>query len=273
MANLEDLRVELKRRRQLANRKVRRIENEGVEIAGTKHDPRSQTDVKKLNVKQLQSELNKLTTFSSRRTQFVGGHRGRPIPIVEWRKYSAAQKAANESANALYERYRNIVIDRNGTTIGERDAYTRSDFPNTANPAVNSPFKKIERVPRQVTTQKALKQMTKQQQAKIDPKHMENFVREGKRDLRKMLKVAGQSDMMRDIDKLTTKQFHILWGFTSFAMDISIAYENGKRAEKHGPSRSDEQTTQGSMDGAREMLDFIKTIPDDDSKPSRRRRK
>ncbi|QXG07810.1 hypothetical protein [Curtobacterium phage Reje] len=253
----DEIRREIRRRLQSVNRKVRRIENSGVEISGTEFDPRRRdAPLNRYNRVQLNNYRKRLDSFMDRSNQFVGDSSRRPIPRKEWQAYKGPERAANRNADKLARKYGDIKLPDGNTVLG-RDAMARNvNFPMTANAASNSPLHKLERVPRNIASRKALKRLTQQQQAKVNPFYQDKLVSAGRRDARKMLKELGDTETQKKLNKLTDKQFHVLWAYTEFPDLLSRRYTGpeGKGADLDEMNRADRQI---ALDDAREGKGWI----------------
>lgn len=261
MSDIARLRKELKQRVQAANRKVNRLEKQGIEITGTEFDPRRENPrIDRYNSNQVESYRAKLDAFVDRKNRFVGDTRGRPIPRSEWQAYKRAESRANRKSDNAFNKIKDVYVPSAGQTIAQREASTKSEFPRTANPAVNSPFNKITRKPEQLASRKALEALTKQQQAKVDPRYMEQFVADGRVQLEKMMKVINRPEMQERFDKLTTKQFHLIWGYTNAADDLSTDYEIITASGKGKSNKSDEKLQADSLENVSDILDWVSKI-------------
>ncbi|QXG07734.1 hypothetical protein QEJ61_gp02 [Curtobacterium phage Pize] len=258
MATNDELRAEIMRRLQAANRKVNRLKNKGVAIEGTKYDVRRpDAKINRYNNKQLTHYLGEINGFVHRSNAFVGGVRGVPIRRATWNKLNRAQRRGNQFAEKNFQNIKDIVISPNGMTVGQREAATRSDFPMTANPASNSPFRKIERKPNNIAGERAAIKLMKQHQQRVTEEHIGRFVRQGKKELRQMLKDIGRPDIWQRVTKLDEKQFHLLWGWTEFARDISQEYEEAKLLKAGKSNRGRAEASENTLAEAEELIDFI----------------
>lgn len=264
---LNELRAALAESRRLVNRKVKRIERSGVDIERTKQDPRTKTPVNKLTTKQIQSELKRNATFRSRKTQFVADTFGRPIPRHVWRAYVKAENAGNELSKRTMAKVKDVEMPHTGMTIGQHEAATRSEFPRTADPAVNTPYKTVKRRPDQIASQKALERLTKQQQRKVDPRYQKQLEREGRAQLAKMMRTINDPELEKRIKKLTTNQFNMAWQFGGLADDASLWFNvlggSGKGAtmEDRSNTRYGQKIVSDSINGIGEKLTWAESQP------------
>jgi len=222
---INELRKKVRDLEKRAARKISRNRSKGVELNNSDFDPRRKNaNVGRYNSHQLRAYAGNLERFLSRRTQFVGGARGVPIRREKWRQFEAHQNRYNENATKAYNEVRGIKLP-NGMTIGEREAATRSEFPTTANPAVNAMFRKSGFTPDGLTGERALAALVKQIKAKNDPKRIAKEIASGREQLAQMLKVVGRNDIQEKVNRLNDKQFNLLWQYSNFAGAVSINYE------------------------------------------------
>lgn len=225
------MRAEVKAAHISASRKVRRNEAKGIKVEDSAYDPRRDiSKVNRYNAVQLRSYLKDLNEFRSRRTQFVKGAKGAPLPSQAWRNYAKIQKQRNSIVENVNKQYADVFLDNSDMTIAERMERVVPDrLSPGSNPAVNNPFARlITRAPENVTSEKALRTLVKQAQKQLDPKYMDRMAREGKKTVATFLRTAGQYELLADIQKLNNKQFHMLWTYTNLGNVSSLAYELAK---------------------------------------------
>lgn len=105
--------------------KVRRLEKQGITIAGTVHDPRRAVEnVKRYNRKQLDTYISELQEFTKRSTKFVKGSQGAPIPLLEYSLYKAQESIYNEVSKRFAARNAELLLPGQAMTVGERSGQT-----------------------------------------------------------------------------------------------------------------------------------------------------
>ncbi|URG18047.1 terminal protein [Curtobacterium phage Ayka] len=259
MSDINELRRQVRMRQQAANRKAKRIQNAGVNIAGTPYDPRRENaPIDKMRSRDLQTYLKQLNGFMSRKTQFVPDTWGRPIHAQKWRAYKRAETRANRKAENMADMLKHYTMPGSDVTLAERHAYAKdTEFPNTANHTVNSPLRKVSRMPSSIASEKALARLTKQQQGKVDPQFFEMTVKRGRIEATKMLKKLGDTEQIKALKGLTDKQFHILWSYTPYSDNTSIRYENGKVEDR---GRAEDQMDNTETEVAKSWLRWAKKL-------------
>lgn len=259
-SELEAHRALVRKRVQDVNRKIRRLEKEGVNLAGTEFDPRRpQAPIHKYNTSQLVAYKRKLDNFQSRKTQFVGDTHARPIPIAEWRGYLRPQRAATKFAQRIQETLNSIFVEPTGLTIGQREAAMRDTlFPRTANSASNNPLQVIQRIPKQIESRKALERLTKDMQRKVGQASIDEFVKRSRVEARSLMKY--RVGLAERFDQLTDKQFHIIWAYSGVAMELSQDYENIMNARNGDEKRPDKETYDSNNESINQLLDWAVKI-------------
>lgn len=222
---INELRKRIRDLERRTARKISRNRKKGVELNNSEFDPRrKEAPVHRYNSHQLRAYAGNLERFLSRRAQFVGGAKGTPIRREKWRQFEGLQNRYNAIGDTAFNQVRNVKLP-NGMTVGERMASTQSEFPRTANPAVNSPFNKMQFHSSGVTGERALAKLVKQVRDKMNPKKVAKEVAQGREQLAQMLKIVGRNDIQEKVQKLNDKQFHLLWHYSNLAGSVSIVYE------------------------------------------------
>lgn len=260
--DIDNLRREVRKRVQAVNRKIRRYEQLGVNIAGTEFDPRRENaPIDRWRRSDLERYRNNLNQFQSRRNQFVPDAHSRPIPATEWRGYKRLEKRANVIADKNFDEIKDIYIPESGLTIGEREKYFGGDN-SPSDPVVNTPFKRVEREPDYITSRKTLAKLTKQMQKKIRPEFIQDFVKNGRAELAAMLEKAERPDIAAAAATLSDKQFHILWGYTGFADAVYLDY-----SAADGGGHKNAQMQQNQAQSAMDLIEQVKSLDPNNPKP------
>lgn len=115
-ARLEQKRAEAKRLNQRSKRKMARLKAKQIIVQGTKWDPtKSSRAIQRMGLRQLESAINRMSTFNSRKTQFVRGEHDQPVKIGsrEWRdarKKGEEAKKMVEKFDESRSKYADIVV-------------------------------------------------------------------------------------------------------------------------------------------------------------------
>lgn len=225
--NLKVLRAQVKARQQAAQRKIRRLtDQKGVQIAGTRYDPRKDAKViDRLTGAQLDAQLARLNIFIDRKTQFVAGAHGVPMTKKQWDRTANAQARANAAKKKLKDKFKDVFVPESGSTIGQREATIDADRKLAGNPAVQKPWTPTNYQPRNVTSDKALKKLEKQLMKQTSMTYQQQAYKNARKQARQIMSVVKDVNLERKLKKLTPDQFMALWFGSPFATAFSIIYE------------------------------------------------
>jgi hypothetical protein len=269
----QELLANIANREKSVRRKIRRLENKGVRITGTDYDPR-QADVGNMTARQMGSYLRKLDTFTDRKTQFVPGASGKPLPAAKWRKFKQVEKAGNDYSLRYRAKIDNVYNPHKGMTMGEYRAMKRGDLPSRLVPSVNDPFDVRSRSSYGVTNEKALDKLIKEEQKRTTPQNFKKWQKSNREAAKKMLTDLHEEELLKKLNKLTDEQFHLLW--ESGASEVALAYVVAKSAFE---SNEDEppwwaERSGDEMGEVRDLAQWASTVDTDDaakvSRPGRK---
>lgn len=229
------LRAEAKRLERRTTRKIQRLYRErGAGIRGTRFDPRTGKS-NNYTKAQLESYIEKLQTFNSRKTQFVGLARNEPLPKDKWDKFDKKQKQHSENMSKAFSDFANVKVpvpdssSKNGYKLGDRSlgeqlAAMRPKYP-VANSASNSAYDPKATKPNQVTSEKSLKKLEKNMDKKLSPAYLARARRDARKQFGQMVDMIGDQELRDKVGKLSDTQFDILWHMTKFSEATSLVYE------------------------------------------------
>lgn len=261
-SDVERLRELVRKRRAAATAKIGRLRrNTGVEIAGTKEDPRRPPSViKRYSKPQLNKYLAELNAFTSRDNQFVAGAGGTPLSRNDWNAYKIIEKRYNEIGTRHDNKIADIFIPTAGMTIKERMA---TIHPTAVGEFSNRPYSTVDRKPYQIASSDALSQLTRDMRRKISRKFLPGEISKGREQMREMLSSIGHTEFIKRADKLTDSQFDIVWNYTSMARLISLVYELMKlrSADESKKERWHDKVVEDSEDELGELFDFAEVQP------------
>jgi hypothetical protein len=223
---LEALRAEVKRKQRNAAAKIRRQKvTKGVSIGFTHADPRANAaKIARYTAKQLIAHAARLDEFTSRKTSFVPGVNGSPLPAQKWKEYKVLESAVNAKARARDEERRHIKDVAGTMTLGERKATFYDDRLSAAGDAVHDFIPKTMRESFQIADAKALEKFIKLQKSRLDEKYVPGKVKEARGQMAQMLKEIGNTEFIERAKKLTDYQFDLLWQDASNVNQISLVY-------------------------------------------------
>jgi len=259
-------RDELNARRELAKKlhraataKVSRHRKKGVELAGTKRDPRHSDPkhVNRLTAKQLDAHISRLESFVSRETQYVHGAGKKSILSGQlYKRFESLKKQVNEKRASSYEapvkgpkdnpytgtKLNDIALpsfgqnDKGGyATVDERIGQ-KPKHPVTGNPSSRAPHLPIITTNAGIPNEKQLKKLIKNLEHELSSDHGEKIIARDQKSMRKFLrdmtKVDKKNEQLKTLRKdfwdLTPGQFAFLWNYTDFSNAASMDYEIAK---------------------------------------------
>ena len=225
--NLKVLRAQVKARQLAANRKIRRLtDDKGVQIAGTKFDPRKEAKViDRLTGAQLEAQLARLNTFMDRRTQFVAGAHGVPMTKRQWDRAASVQRKANAAKKRLESKFADVFIDESGMTVAQRQASINDKRKLAGNPAVQQPWTPTNYEAKNITSEKALDTIAKQLQKQTSMQYEQQQYKDAKKQYYQMMRAVKDTKLAKKIRGLSPDQFMAMWFGTTFATAFSIEYE------------------------------------------------
>lgn len=248
--------------RNRATAKIARNRRNGVNLEGTKHDVRREPNaIKGYTRKQLAAYMKELDSFNSRKTQFVGDRKGRPIPKSEWTVADKKQRQVANKVNTIFDKFADIKVRKGDETIRQRMAKMTATHRRMGNVSQNAPYQPPVIGPHNLDNPKAVKAFQAKMDRKLDPKWIKRELRHSKRSARKMLQGGGRNDLWKQVEKLNDAQFFALWNFTSFADDVALNYDsaqNDLQDEDTEPWYM--ETSRAGMKIAEKDLNWAKTI-------------
>lgn len=272
--DINELRAEVRKRQQAANAKARRLRAKGVEIEGTQFDPRrNAAPINRYTKRQLNDYLSKLNEFTSRSNQFVPLSGGSFVPAREWRKYRTAERRYNQIANREYGKVADLKLPLTGMTVSERDATmrpTNRKIRRAAGEAVRRIYEPVNIRPENVEGPEALRKLTQQRQRQISRPYKAEETERQRREMRAMLDRIGESDMMKEAEKLTDEQFSTLWNYGTFATDLSRDYERIQLLATGGASAQQDRVHEDARQDILESIEWAQSLP---TKKTRQRRR
>lgn len=225
MADLNELRAEVLRRQQAAQRKVARLRRKGVNISGTPYDVRRNPEnIGRYNSRQLQSYLNQLNSFVDRRTSFVGGVEGMPIPREKWQQYKRVEKAYRKRAEAHYETVKDTFIPQSGLTVEGFDKKIRRKR-EPGKGGVPRPMELFsDRMPYEVLDEKKLARLQKNLEKKLQADYLPKEVKRSRKKMLQAVAEFGDKELTDLAKSLTDEQVDTLWNYTDAPRDIFSGY-------------------------------------------------
>lgn len=228
MANrdIDRLRQEANNRARAATRKIARLRNQGVVIAGSEFDPRRDpSKVAKYNTRQLNSYISELNEFTNRRNQFVGAAEGAPVPLLQWKQFLAVQDEYNKQVQSHRDSFRNVFVEQKGMTIEQFDRKMNPDSVFAKNRAAHRPLMPSDSEVENITGAQSVAELQKNLKKKMSPEYLEKKIKEGREQMEMMLDEIGAPELQRLANQLNDYQFNVLWSEIDLADTISGIYE------------------------------------------------
>lgn len=225
MSEAKRLRAEVKNRLKAVQAKIRRTErNTGAKVGGSEFDPRRRSGIENnYNAKQLSNYLVQLNDFMRRNNQFVGGHRGAPLPRGQMNYLMAQQeqiKALKEQRDAAMNQLQTPA----GMSVTQHTAMTprmggHSDFGVYPDMSVEA---------KDIANAGALQKLTRKMISILKGDRVEKVISEGRDNLIKALEYMGEEEFVNEVEDLTDYQFDALWFGTNMAESTFLKYEQMK---------------------------------------------
>lgn len=241
MLDINELRREVRKRHAAATAKVSRLRNDkGVEVGGTKYDPRRDpANIKRYTRQQLNSYLNQLNGFTARTNGFVAGSEGAPIPIATWRKYKSQETRYNAKGRRRFQGVADIKLHGQDMTLAQRQDMMRPNIIRAGGEASNRPFAPVERKPSQIRDVEALNKLIRSFNKKNSRGYLSGYIRKQRQQAKQLVDGIGVSGLNDLLKNLTDDQFDTLFNETSFASDAGSRYglmqlaKQGKKSGAH----------------------------------------
>jgi hypothetical protein len=261
---LENLRNQVRARRNAVTAKENRIKkNTGVDLRGTKEDPRRPLEVvDKYNAKQLMSYLGDLNAFMSRNSGFVAGANGVPLPKDQWVEYKNLEKKFNSIGTEQFNKIADIFIPQSGMTISQRAKTISPDTVSAQGDIVNRPYSHTERDPKNIASPEALKVLIKDLKGKVSPKYLPAKLKESRGQAEEMLTTIGNTNLTARVQALSDNQFNTLWNYTNFTRQMSGIYFMLKRMAANTGERWYDSVVEDYEEDISEYLDWAESLVD-----------
>ena len=226
--DLQEQREQVRKLHRAATAKLSRLRAKGVDLGGSKDDPRRDLGkVKRYTGKQLSAYLSELQSFTSRKTSFVPGIKGKPLSGSLWNEYLSVQKAYNAMTDKGFREVKDIFLPSHGTTIEGLQA-SKPLHPISGNPATRAPNIPVDRSPKGIPDDRAIRRLIKDLRNKMSPSYQADLVKRNKNTAMKMLVGIGDLAIIEDIGSMSKKKFATLWNYTKFAEVASFDYAIAK---------------------------------------------
>jgi len=274
---LEALRELAVKRHRAASQKVSRLKrNKGVDVSGTRNDPRTVDPerFKRMNSIQLGAHIARLDKFVSRETQFAAGARGKILSGDLWQRNRQLQAHVNKQRERKFESIKDIHIPSFGTVVvnGKSVPATVENMqamkpihPVTGNPSSRAPHLPVNISSKSIPSDKQLRKANKELEAKASAEYNDRLVRRDRKITSKFLSTIAKVNSSKELKEirniykgLTPGQFEFMWNYTKFSDISSFDYEIAK-SKLHDP-KSLSQFDAAFDTQIREMNKIIKEV-------------
>lgn len=235
MARNDALRKEVSRLRSLVSKKIYRVKhNTGAHVSHSAYDPRPAVTVTHMTATQLRTAQRKFKTFLSRDTQFVAVAYSKPVPRKVYQQYKATEAEANKRVSTFYDRVKNIQLpgQYKSFTVDNLREQGTPKHPHILNPAANTPGE-LNRIARKMTSEASVRELTENAKAKGTEKWFKDTVDKYRETYGQMAEYMGRGDLFEGMNKLDDDQFALMVLYTPFMTNISLVYEDAKKAYDH----------------------------------------
>lgn len=265
------------KRHRAASQKVSRLNRKkGVDVAGTRHDPRtvSPERFKKMNSIQLSAHIARLDKFVSRETQFAPGARGQILAGNLWQRNKQLQANINKQRERKFESVKDIHIPSFGTIVinGKSVPATVENMqamkpvhPVTGNPSSRAPHVPVNISSKGIPNDRQLRKANKDLEAKLSDDYDSKMIQRDRKITSKFLSTIGKVNRSKELKEirsiyktLSAKQFEFMWNYTKFSDISSFDYEIAK-SKLHDP-KSLSQFDAAFDTQIREMNRIIKEV-------------
>ena len=246
MSDIDDLRAEVRKRRAAVTAKETRIyKNTGIDLKGTKEDPRRPPSVvKKYNTTQLKAYLKNLNNFMMRENGYIPDSSGGFIHKREWLSYKRGERKFNKIVKIHFEKIADIKDPYRNVTIRDAEKLFVPESARARGEIRHRPLNEIIRNPNNIKSADALKKLTKQLNQKLSKEFLASALAAGRKQANQLLDNANLSSMKKSLSMLNNEQFDVLWNYWGFAGRLAQLYESqeGKNVGRFDPLDAQEKS-------------------------------
>lgn len=250
-----------RKRHKAATNKVSRLRSKGVELTGTKYDPRKPpANFSKMRSRDLQNYIKKLDGFVSRGTQFVGDREDRPIPAKQWKGYKQVEAKRNVKREVRTQLVKDVFIPESGLTAGERHELMDATKSQASNASVNIEWKALDRKSSSIRSAKSLAVLEKAIRKDLSPGAQNKKIADAKRTAQAIAKDMGDVELAERIRNLSKQNFWFLWNDTKFMRDLTLPYELHKKLYSKGQRATEGSSVDMNLKIAGRQVGWAKTL-------------
>lgn len=269
--DINELRDEVRRRQQAAQRKVSRLRRNGVEIVGTPFDVRRDpSNIARYNTKQLRSYLGQLNSFVDRRNAFVGGNEGVPIPRSSWNAYKRAERAYQKVVESHYAGVKDTFIPTAGKTVQGFDKTMRRTR-ERGKGGVPRPFEQFPPLqPFEVMDEKKLKRLQQRLEQKTSSGYLHKELKRQRYQMLQAVNEFGDPSLNELAKGLTDEQLDTLWNYTDAPRDLFAGYHFLQLLSTGKADEAQANIHEDASHEARQWLEWASSLPPRENRKNRR---
>lgn len=210
--------------RQAANAtaKIRRLEKQGIHLAGSTYDPRRDAkNIAKYNRKQLQTYTAQLSEFTKRSTKFIKGPMGAPISMMDFSRYKNAETLYNLAGDRLRRRNAALPLPGEDVTVEEGRMGDAKSFINAPD---NTILPKVVRGPESFPSADALRKSRNLLTRRMGSAYVNFRKRSTIQGLNRAFNKMGANDVAERFNDLPEEAKHYLIFDTGFVDNVYQAY-------------------------------------------------
>ena len=259
MADISDLRAELRKSQRAVNRKMRRNEKaHNIDRWGAYDVRVDRAKIDRYNKTQLRAAIERQRGFLSRKQQFVGSYNGDAMSRETYINYVKASEKHNDEL----ARRRNAMNRSTLGKIGELDLNFEAMSGGGAwrkKGTINFNTHGFEPIgkPDDFHSERAMRRKTDKLSKMFTDREIARSRREGKKTLNKMAKDTGNLRVMEMINRMRGAQIDYLLDSNAFMHTMKLMYETGRALREPDPSSFSQELNDESLEDAIDMLEDV----------------
>lgn len=222
--DINELRALVRKRHAAATKKVSRLRvNNGVNVGGTKHDPRRDpANIKRYTRAQLNSYLNQLNGFTNRSTQFASGAEGAVLPGSKVRELQREIRKYNARGQKRDASIGDLKLPGQDMTVAERAVTIPTKLRTTSGLASTKPFAESKLKISNIAGVDALNKLIADYKRKNSRDYLPKYIEKQRENARKLLNSIGMPQFIPQFDKLTDDQFDTVFNETELPSGLGM---------------------------------------------------
>lgn len=225
MARSKAKKDEIRRLRRRVQQKMYRIRKANPDIELNSVNPLFALGAEDtMSLKGANDYIKSMTRFLDRRTQFVTGSKGIPIPKRLWTQYKRVETRANR---ALAEQNKSFatIMGPDGMTLAQAMEMYRPAIPQLLNESANSYYYPTERSSLGFSNSDQLVKAIDQMMDRSRPEFLRDQIPRYRDTIMKIAERMGDLDLWDKIYDLDDRQLDLLYRGTNFMSATSLKYD------------------------------------------------